>query len=856
MGYNETSRDSKSLDVIYPFISQAAASSLTSETRSCSLSSDSLTFLNTFLQEVLYLILVKAGALDLASFKEAISQLLPNTLGREAIVEAELEVKLFLESSGMEDYQLYLEARKTPVFVKGSLEPGVWSAFRDGCFQRDALRDVTYKPRPEHPSVRRRRIPDLIHVYAATTIEAIATHVLSALGKISESEDIQVVRIRDLFSTLRDDDFERLVSYGIIDNDSKRLSKPGPSPALGSKKSLEPYDQSYLSYSLTDLSFDDLTFDNLEFSTTPRSSVKQQFNTPQSSASPASLQPNASLSGTPGAYTSNMPTKYRPSSLLSFYSNSGISPSPLDKPPSRNSLQSQASISTISSAKSGNRLTKLFGNRSKTSSRASMTFPMVADEHWRQIQQISDLDQPLDFEQLMQSGQTLKVSLTPNRLKSIEIERNDVASADKISFDSIRTSNVPSASRQLTVPQQQSKQVPMSKQFNGVYASKASNGSVPHVMQPSFDPRESVRSLPAVPSNGRSFDRSSTLESANASTISSISENRDLVRGKDVSRERRSSATVDTKASANIPNSDLSSSPDHIPSPKVATISPQAVPPRTIPQQAPPTQQETPKPSAKPTSNHLDDAHWTETAETLRKLALERAPARTSSKRASNSQLKQVHSVTAVDQPLPPSAQRKSMPAEVKADSNKSEKPAEVRAEVSKPEKAEPEKVIHEIKEIKQEEVPVIPQVVAPAETLTKEIVEEFKASTETSVPPPPKQESIVKDEVQEPAPSEPTTPNTSSEKRVSTIVYDESKRASKRDSFLRMQSAISKRQSISDLERSEALRGRLPSEVFTDAESEAKPTPGKEDSVTTSTPVESVKAHAVDMPVPSEKKS
>src|SRR4051794_33770247 len=100
------------LSVDARYISQRAANAIIAEVGSFRMSTDALASLNTFMDEFILLLLQTSQSLDLSRIKSAITQLIPTQLGKNAIVEAELEVKTFTESGERIDYAVYERMRR------------------------------------------------------------------------------------------------------------------------------------------------------------------------------------------------------------------------------------------------------------------------------------------------------------------------------------------------------------------------------------------------------------------------------------------------------------------------------------------------------------------------------------------------------------------------------------------------------------------------------------------------------------------------------------------------------------------------------------------------------------------------
>ncbi|PKC00401.1 hypothetical protein RhiirA5_365745, partial [Rhizophagus irregularis] len=68
------------------YISQRAANAIIADVAPYRISSEALSAINNFLDEFLYFLIDSARSLDLIRIKDAISQVLPTSLGKNAIV--------------------------------------------------------------------------------------------------------------------------------------------------------------------------------------------------------------------------------------------------------------------------------------------------------------------------------------------------------------------------------------------------------------------------------------------------------------------------------------------------------------------------------------------------------------------------------------------------------------------------------------------------------------------------------------------------------------------------------------------------------------------------------------------------
>lgn len=82
------------------YISSRSADVILSDVRPTKLSIDALDSINAFLDELLHTILSAARALTTTQLRAGLHKVLPTTLGKEAVLEAELELRAYWERTG------------------------------------------------------------------------------------------------------------------------------------------------------------------------------------------------------------------------------------------------------------------------------------------------------------------------------------------------------------------------------------------------------------------------------------------------------------------------------------------------------------------------------------------------------------------------------------------------------------------------------------------------------------------------------------------------------------------------------------------------------------------------------------
>ncbi|KAI9027506.1 hypothetical protein CLU79DRAFT_717033 [Phycomyces nitens] len=362
------------------YICQRAANAIISEIGPYRVSTDALQAINLFLDEFLVLLLTSSASLDLSRIKTIVFTLLPSTLGKNAIVEAELEVKTFTETETI-DYEAYERMR-----LLGQSEPfptqAVLPCLRDKCFEFCTLADkedqqqwMALKAKPPSDII----ISPMVAIYVTTVLEHMAEYILTGVVIAAEHEDTEYVRIKEVFLALIDDvqvgdvfyrmDMrekmeKRAIALGYRPRNSmvpSRTSSPTPSRR-----------QNFLSDSMSESvngSFMDISFDDMDLGYDDDRTVASRPNTP-----------------------------FRPNSVMTQNNNNNTT-------------------STFYGTQSNQKKAyKVF----KKDESNTLDVPEGPSSY--------DPDAPaMNFEDLIRSGSTVRVSLTPNRLRSIEVK--DLAGA-------------------------------------------------------------------------------------------------------------------------------------------------------------------------------------------------------------------------------------------------------------------------------------------------------------------------------------------------------------------------------------------------------------------------------------------
>ncbi|EIW82265.1 hypothetical protein CONPUDRAFT_54680, partial [Coniophora puteana RWD-64-598 SS2] len=190
------------------YVSARSADVILSDIRPTKLSPEALTSINVFLDEFLYAILSASQALHTAKIRGGVNKILPTTLGKEAVLEAEMELRAYWERKG-----------GSP---EHGPEEGDWSTqwmfelLRLKCEGYSTLSDTDENPdaearlyermkaqgvKPPQPSVL-----DPAALYLTAIVEAVCEHVLSNVGRVAARDSSRTVsNAHDLFTALCED---------------------------------------------------------------------------------------------------------------------------------------------------------------------------------------------------------------------------------------------------------------------------------------------------------------------------------------------------------------------------------------------------------------------------------------------------------------------------------------------------------------------------------------------------------------------------------------------------------------------------------------------------------------------------
>ncbi|KAI0686484.1 hypothetical protein BC835DRAFT_1420321 [Cytidiella melzeri] len=346
------------------YISSRSADVILSDVRPIKLKLEALRSMNVLLDEFLYKLLSAANSLSTEKLKAGLNKVLPTTLGKDAVLEAELELKAYWERN----------TPHTPTTQEFDLQ---WSfeLLRLKCEAYSTMNDTD-----EDAEVEKRLNERMMHaggsapphaslmapaaLYLTAILEQICQHVLSNVSRVAARDSSRTLAtVHDLFVALCEDPsiyptFKTMKVYEQIESFSTSRRTKSPS-----KSSLRSIDKSSHSRTATP-SMDTTTTKDTNF-TRPRVSSE-------------SVGANAAAA------------------ILAQFGNNRAS-------------QDKSRI-------------KLFGRSSSDQDRSET--PRSFDEE-RGSFELMDEEAQREFDELMRSSTTMKVSLTPDRLKSMEVYKQE-----------------------------------------------------------------------------------------------------------------------------------------------------------------------------------------------------------------------------------------------------------------------------------------------------------------------------------------------------------------------------------------------------------------------------------------------
>ncbi|KAG0259587.1 hypothetical protein DFQ27_003977 [Actinomortierella ambigua] len=185
------------------YIASKFANAILADYSSYIISPDGLQALNAFLDELLFILIDAAKSTDMHRIKSAIYQTFPQSLGKNAIVEAELEAKSYLEMGGKDIPKDDPMTRHTLYDLDSEVEQ-VFEQFRAKCQYYSKLGERLGSP-AGNPAIAI-IVPTLLAIYVTAVLEHIAEHVLLISSSIADRQDhADMVTAKEVYMGLLED---------------------------------------------------------------------------------------------------------------------------------------------------------------------------------------------------------------------------------------------------------------------------------------------------------------------------------------------------------------------------------------------------------------------------------------------------------------------------------------------------------------------------------------------------------------------------------------------------------------------------------------------------------------------------
>ncbi|KAL6307196.1 hypothetical protein BKA93DRAFT_118541 [Sparassis latifolia] len=355
------------------YISSRSADAILSDVRPIKLNAEALQSINVLLDELLYNILSAARSISTDRLKGALSKVLPTNLGKEALLEAEVELKAYWERSTAPPASARGEAETEFnlqwAFELLRLKCEAYSTMNDSDEDADAEKRLNAKMGTNNSSAPpKASLLAPAALYLTAILESTCEHLLSNVSRVAARDSSRTTAIlQDVFIALCEDDsmygmFKTMKVYDQIEVLSK-AQKPRRS------KSFSRSNEKVTLRSQTSSPFTEIA------------SLRESSSTGRVRMSSESMKSGATT--TVEGRTSL--EKGRAMKKLMSHSRSS----------------SEKEVEARAQSESGR-------------SRASTEFE-------------DDSDLLNEFDELMRSGATVKVSLTPDRLKSMEVYNKERA---------------------------------------------------------------------------------------------------------------------------------------------------------------------------------------------------------------------------------------------------------------------------------------------------------------------------------------------------------------------------------------------------------------------------------------------
>ncbi|SNX85959.1 uncharacterized protein MEPE_04668 [Melanopsichium pennsylvanicum] len=457
---------SLTLSDVPSFISARSANTLISENRPTRIQAGTLLVLNGLLDELLLVILSSARSLATDRIKSdgMLRAFNNNLLAKDAVLEAELELRSYLDGRRAEGAKVPLGLMATSR-VDGTDSFPVQSAYKalrtrcqyystlGDCDDDSAAKDQNIMSSDGRPIA---TVTPPVAIYVTALLEFVGQHILQNVARVIERDNSDEASLYDLRAAITEDEhlnplYNKLSisqeisrRIEILEARRRKITEDGASRGLRSDaRVVKPW------HVPTEGDFDEAAGPAL-FSS-KRASIQQQPRSDNgvSSASSSSRYGHATSSSTEHADSlrASRSTLRTWSSVANHDLDANEAASPGNSIAKQNSTQSSMGLGTTGARPDGSASNIVSIGRRQSSDRSwsgvfsgikrRNSFKQGSDSINTSARLLSPttigatsanqadsaLDPDDDFEALMLSGQTMKVSLTPNRLHTIEVAK-------------------------------------------------------------------------------------------------------------------------------------------------------------------------------------------------------------------------------------------------------------------------------------------------------------------------------------------------------------------------------------------------------------------------------------------------